>query len=107
MIRLATIVSILAVLVGSQPSLAVEKPVHIFILSGQSNMAGMNPKAGFEPEARQLFPDADVVYMKVSRGGQPIRRWVRGYPEIAKKKQLTIPGKQTGTQFYEPILQKY
>ena len=107
MIRLATIVSILAVLVGSQPSLAVEKPVHIFILSGQSNMAGMNPKAGFEPEARQLFPDADVVYMKVSRGGQPIRRWVRGYPEIAEKKQLTIPGKQTGTQFYEPILQKY
>jgi hypothetical protein len=40
---------------------AAEKPVHVFILSGQSNMAGMDPKLGFEPEAKKLFPDAEVV----------------------------------------------
>jgi hypothetical protein len=86
---------------------AAEKPVHIFILSGQSNMAGMNPKAGFEPEAKKLFPDAEVVYMKIARGGQPIRRWVEEFPEIAKKHKLTVPGKATGTQYYEPIFKQY
>ncbi|MFP6764571.1 MAG: sialate O-acetylesterase [Planctomycetaceae bacterium] len=106
MIR-AAIILILAVLAGTQPSSAAEKPVHLFILSGQSNMAGMNPKTGFEPEARQLFPDADIVYLKVSRGGQPIRLWVREYADIANRHKLTVPGKATGTPFYEPILKQY
>jgi hypothetical protein len=30
-----------------------EKPVHLFILSGQSNMAGMDPEAGFMTEAKK------------------------------------------------------
>lgn len=96
----------LSITLGAVASSA-EKPVHIFILSGQSNMAGMNPKAGFEPEAKKLFPDAEVVYMKVSQGGRPIRMWVKEFPEIAKKHNLTVPGKATGTQFYEPILKQY
>ena len=54
-------------------TIAAEKPAHLFILSGQSNMAGMNPKAGFEQEAAALFPNADVAYIKVAVGGQPIR----------------------------------
>jgi hypothetical protein len=86
---------------------AAEKRVHIFILSGQSNMAGMNPKAGFEPEAKKQFPDAEVVYLKIARGGQPIRLWVEEFPEIAKKHKLTVPGKAAGTQYYEPILKQY
>ena len=47
---------------------AAEKPVHLFILSGQSNMARMNPNAGFMPEAGKLFKDEEVVYIKVSKG---------------------------------------
>lgn len=92
---------------GCTDAMAAEKPVHIFILSGQSNMAGMNPKAGFEPEAKRLFSEAEVVYMKVARGGQPIRLWVNEFPEIAKRHGLTVPGKATETQFYEPILKQY
>jgi len=97
----------LLVVVGLTASAAADKPVHIFILSGQSNMAGMNPKAGFEPEAKMLFPDAEVVYIKIARGGQPIRLWVKEYPEIAKKYDLAIPGKYNGTVYYEPILTQY
>lgn len=84
---------------------AADKPAHLFILSGQSNMQGMNPKAGFEPEAGKLFPDADVAYIKVSRGGQPIRLWVTEWNEIAKKAGLdsTSPG----TKYYKPILQQF
>ena len=35
--------------------MAAEKPVHFFILSGQSNMAGMNPEKGFIQEANKLL----------------------------------------------------
>ena len=49
---------------------AADKPAHLFILSGQSNMAGMNPKLGFEPEAAALFPNANVAYIQ-GRGGGP------------------------------------
>ena len=48
---------------------AADKPAHLFILTGQSNMAGMDPKLGFEPEAKKLFPEADVAYIKVAVGG--------------------------------------
>jgi hypothetical protein len=84
---------------------AADRPAHIFILSGQSNMAGMNPKLGFEPEAKQLFPDADVVYFKVAQGGRPIRLWVSEWNEIAAKHGLTT--KSQSTQYYEPILAQY
>ena len=63
---------------------AAEKPVHLFILSGQSNMAGMNPKIGFQPEAKKLFPDADVVYIKIAQGGQPIRLWSSTHATLTK-----------------------
>lgn len=92
---------------------AAEKPVHVFILSGQSNMAGMDPKLGFEPEAKALFPDAEVVYFKVSRGGQPIRLWVSEWNEIAAKHDLDVrigpkqDGQGDGTIYYQPILKQY
>ena len=88
-----------------------EKPVHIFILSGQSNMAGMNPMLGFEPEAKEQFPDAEVVYFKVARGGQPIRFWVKEWNEIAAKHKLAakISATETsdGTRYYQPILEQF
>ena len=74
---------------------AAGKPVHIFILSGQSNMAGMNPKLGFEPETKKLFLDAEVVYLKVARGGQPIRLWVTEWNEIAAKHELAVKVQST------------
>ncbi|MFT5325081.1 MAG: hypothetical protein ACI8P0_002947 [Planctomycetaceae bacterium] len=97
----------LAILIVAIASLvqAADKPAHLFILSGQSNMQGMNPKLGFEPETAKLFPDADVAYIKVARGGQPIRLWVTEWNEIAKKAGLdsTSPG----TKYYEPILTQF
>lgn len=88
---------------------AADKPAHLFILSGQSNMAGMNPKAGFEQEAQKLFSDGEVHYIKVARGGQPIRLWVEEWNEIAAKhgidaEKVRGKEKQKGTVFYQPIL---
>lgn len=91
---------------------AADKPAHLFILSGQSNMAGMNPKLGFEPEAAALFPNAHVAYIKVAAGGMPIRYWVAEWDEIAKQHGLD-PGKaraadkNKGTVYYQPILDQF
>ena len=80
------------------------KPVHLFILSGQSNMAGMKPEAGFVPEASKLFADGEVVYVKVASGGVPIRLWVESWNEIAKKHGLTAMS--DGAKYYKPILEQ-
>ena len=91
-------------------SVQAAKPVHIFILSGQSNMAGMNPKAGFEPEAKKLFADGEVVYLKVARGGRPIRLWLKQdeWIEICKQNNVNVNSKQVQPpKYYAPILKQY
>ena len=62
---------------------------HLIILSGQSNMAGMNEKTSVLPELSKLLPDADIEHVKFARGGQPIRKWVRTWDEIARKSKLS------------------
>ena len=91
---------------------AAPKPAHLFILSGQSNMAGMNPKVGFEPEAAKLFPDADTAYIKVAISGQPIRHWVAEWNEIAKKHGIDpvasrAKDKRQGAFHYQRILDQF
>jgi hypothetical protein len=91
---------------------AADKPAHLFILSGQSNMAGMNPKLGFEPEAAKLFPDAAAPYIKVAVGGEPIRYWVSEWDEIAKKHGIDAgkaraADKNKGTIYYQQILDQF
>jgi len=102
----------LTLLLSASTSLADNKPVHVFILSGQSNMAGMDPETGFVPEARKLFGNEEIVYIKVAKGGQPICRWVEEWADIAKKKGLDARHrdrilKGQGVLFYQPILDQY
>lgn len=92
---------------------AAEKPVHLFILSGQSNMQGLKPENSFLPEVRKLLPDGEVAHLKVARGGQPIRLWVAEWDDIAKKAGLTQMNPQ-GPIYYrmiskqlQPILKKH
>ena len=39
-------------------------------------------------EAKKLFKDEKVVYIKVAKGGQPICRWLEEWQDIAKKNGL-------------------
>jgi hypothetical protein len=76
--------------------------VHLFILSGQSNMAGLKPENAFLPELKKLLPDDEIQHIKFAKGGQPIRKWVKNFDEISAKSQLS-PRKDPGA-FYDQTL---
>ncbi len=91
-------------LVSTIVAAAGDRPVHLFILSGQSNMAGMNPAAGFLPEAKSLLPDGEIVFIKVARGGEPIRKWVDEWQQIATRHSLKV--EEGGKPYYPQIIQQ-
>ncbi|MEL7336046.1 MAG: sialate O-acetylesterase, partial [Planctomycetota bacterium] len=63
---------------------------HLFILSGQSNMNGLDPDESFIPAVRQRFGGDNVIVVKDSQGGQPIRRWDKGWTSNDPKTQGPI-----------------
>ena len=76
--------------------------VHLFILSGQSNMAGLKPENAFLPELKKLLPEDDIRHVKFAKGGQPIRKWVKTFDAIAAKSKL--PAKKDPGAFYDQTL---
>jgi hypothetical protein len=71
------LLSLLSLVFSFTGSLAAEKKVRLFVLSGQSNMAGLDPKVSFTPAVNEAFADDDVIVVKHAVGGQPIRRWYK------------------------------
>ncbi len=57
----------------------IEEKVHLFILSGQSNMVGIDPEESFEPSVKKAFPEDEVIIVKDAHSGQPIRRWYKNW----------------------------
>lgn len=49
---------------------------HLFILSGQSNMAGMKPEISFTPALTKAFGADNIIVVKSSKAGQPIKMWI-------------------------------
>ena len=52
---------------------------HLFILSGQSNMAALNPKVSFIPAVEKEYGKENVLVVKNAHSGRPIRKWYRDY----------------------------
>ncbi len=109
--KIATLLTLL-ITASAIAQAETEKPVHLFILSGQSNMQGMDPETGFIPEAKKHFKDEKVVYIKVAKGGQPICRWLDEWADIAKKNGMGARHRERilkgqGVLFYQPILDEY
>ena len=63
------------------------KGKHLFVLSGQSNMARMDPDLSFTPTVQAAFGEENVIVVKSAKGGQPIRKWYKDWkPAEAIKK---------------------
>ena len=86
--------------------------VHLFILSGQSNMEGLKPEESFTPAVEKTFGKKNVIVVKDALGGQPIRRWYKDwksadgsrpkstgdlYDRLMKKVRTAIEGKKIST----------
>jgi len=74
------LVSLLAIIISSCASKQEGK--HLFILSGQSNMAGLKPEESFTPAIKEKFGEENVIVVKDALGGQPIRRWYRDWKPL-------------------------
>lgn len=70
-------------------SALAEEGKHLFILSGQSNMAGLKPEHSFTPAVEKEFGAEKVIVIKDAQGGQPIRRW---YKEWAPAEGREVKG---------------
>ena len=82
------------------------RPVHLFILSGQSNMAALEPADAFLPQLRAELPDAEVLHLKVAMGGQPIRFWLAEWEQIAAAAGLEQPNEK-GPIYYDRLLAEF
>ncbi len=88
------VVSMLAVsllVAGNATTVVAEDATHLFILSGQSNMAGLKPEESFTPTVVEKYGEEHVVVVKDAVGGQPIRRWYKDW-KSAKGEQPTGNG---------------
>ncbi len=82
---------IIAVMIISVlPVIGDETGSHLFILSGQSNMAGLDPKISFTPTVEATFGKDNVIVVKSAQGGQPIQRWYKKWkPTVGKTQNKT------------------
>ncbi len=91
-------------------NLPAENTKHLFILSGQSNMAGLKPEESFTPAVAKEFGKEKVIVIKDAVGGQPIRRWDKKwksangdpanadlYDRLLKKVQIAIKGQKVAS----------
>ncbi len=87
--NLPLLVFLLTVTIGMNTG-CTQKGAHLFILSGQSNMAGLDPDISFTPAVSKEFGTNNVIVVKDAVGGQPIRRWYKDWilRENDKPKQI-------------------
>ncbi len=65
---------------------AIEKAekVRLFILSGQSNMAGLDETSSLTPTLVKAFPKDHLIIVKDAQSGQPIRRWYKNWKPVGE-----------------------
>jgi hypothetical protein len=73
---------------------------HVFILSGQSNMVGLEPNTSFIPAIASEFGKNRTIVIKDAMGAQPISRWYKNW----KAPNGSIPEK-TG-DLYDRLMRK-
>ena len=76
---------------GSISNVSKQEGKHLFILSGQSNMAGLKPEESFTPAIEEKFGDENVIVVKDALGGQPIRRWYQDWKPLEGNEPMAQP----------------
>ena len=87
-------------LILSLTPLFAEGGKHLFILSGQSNMAGLKPDESFTPTVEKEFGKENVIIVFDAHGGQPIRRWHKDW------KPADGPKPESNGDLYDRLMAK-
>lgn len=95
--RIAPLIALLVIIVSCATK---EQGKHVFILSGQSNMAGLDIDLTFIPTIEEAFSKENVVTVKHAVGGSPIRRWYRDWKPLEGDEPKASP------DFYEIFINK-
>jgi hypothetical protein len=77
---------------------------HLFILSGQSNMVGMNEALTFTPAVTKAFGKDQVIVVKSANSGQSIRSWAKTNHEDPPPTRGRVP--KVRGELYEPLIKK-
>lgn len=96
--------TLILLLAGLIPASLLAEGKHLFILSGQSNMAGMDPNASFTPAVEEAFGKDNVTVVKNAQSGAPIRSWVHDY-EFPDKRSIADKEKKSMGRKYTDLLQ--
>ena len=81
-----SIITAIVIFALSQSSSDGEPSTHLFMLSGQSNMAGLDPSKSFIPTVQSALGEENVTVVKDAHGGQPILRWYKDWKSADGKK---------------------
>ncbi len=88
-VNITLLVSLLIIIVSSFTTKREGK--HLFILSGQSNMAGLQPHESLTPLINEKLGQENVILIKYAEGGQPIRRWYRYWKPLEGEYPVAQP----------------
>ncbi|WP_440875944.1 sialate O-acetylesterase [Thalassotalea sp. PLHSN55] len=82
-----------------------EQGKHLFILSGQSNMVGLNVNQYFTPIVNKHFGADKTIVVKDAKGAQPIRRWYKNWQPQANNVPKHYQAEQNG-DLYNRLMTK-
>ena len=77
---------------------------HLFILSGQSNMVGMDPELSFTPAVTKAFGKDKVLVVKDAHSGQSIRSWCKSNHEFPPPTTGRVP--KVRGELYDSLIKK-
>ena len=80
------------------------KSKHLFILSGQSNMVGMDPELSFIPTVSKAFGKDGVIIVKDAASGQSIRSWCKSNHEFPPPTTGRVP--KVRGELYDRLIKK-
>jgi hypothetical protein len=88
---------------------AADNGKHLFILSGQSNMVGLDPQVSFTPAVEAAFGKDNVIVVHDAENGEPIRRWYKkwsGEAPHSKEKKRGTAGPVPNGDLHERLMAK-
>ena len=77
---------------------------NLFVLSGQSNMAGMDPAISFTPAVSKAFGKENIIVVKSAYSGASIRSWAKSNHEDPPPTRGRVP--KVRGHFYDTLIEK-